>query len=385
MRIQLLLRQPPFMAFLASLLWEAPSGAAPAVDAIYFDWSTYHQLAPGSDNWPLTWCEDDHQYTSWGDGGGFGGTNLEGRVSLGFARITGPLDTLQTLNLWGGLDPVAEAEFTGKVTSMLCVAGNLYAWHSPGAGASAFDYQQLILSEDKGVTWQEDAFPASRVDGCSGCPGLPYSIDYGKNYAANQDGYVYTFWIEIQDTNLWDVQVPGVLWLTRAPVANRAFADAANWDWLTGIDGNQNPAWGALANRAPVLEDPDGLMRGSAIHLPGLERFLMISNHTERAEGHIAIWEAPNPWGPWSLIQKEDHWPQDDPSAPVGANFSFGSFSPKWMSPDGHAGVFVWFGPDRWNNVEVEFVPEPGLPALLVRGLLALAACSRSKRACRAN
>jgi hypothetical protein len=57
------------------------------------------------------------------------------------------------------------------------------------------------------------------------------------------------------------------------------------------------------------------------------------------------------------------------------------------MSADGRAGVFTWFGPDQWNSVEVEIVPvpEPGLSALWVSGLLALAACSRSERARRAN
>jgi len=388
MKVLLRARQPFATAFFATLLWEAPSSAAPAIDTILFDWSTYRgELAPGSDNWPLTWCEDDHQYTSWGDGGGFGGTNLDGRVSLGFGRVTGPYDTLQTLNLWGGADPVIDAEFPGKVTSMVCLEGDLYAWHSRGSAEDAFDFQQLILSEDKGITWQDDAFPASRVDGCNGCPGLPYTLNYGKNYAANQDGYVYTYWLKLQDTTLWNVQVPGVLWLARAPVANRAFTDTSNWQWLTGLDGNQNAIWGALANRAPVLEDVDGLMRGSAIYLPGLARFLMVTNHTARNQGHIAIWEAPKPWGPWTLVLKEDGWPEEDPNAPIGADFSFGSFSPKWMSPDGRDGVFVWFGPDRWNSVEVEIVPvpEPGLPALWASGLLALAACGRSARARRAN
>ena len=32
-------------------------------------------LAPGSDIWPLTWAADGHQYTTFGDGGGFGGTD----------------------------------------------------------------------------------------------------------------------------------------------------------------------------------------------------------------------------------------------------------------------------------------------------------------------
>jgi hypothetical protein len=366
----------------AALLSEV-AHAERTIQEIRFDWSTYRSLAPGSDIWPLTWCEDDAQYTSWGDGGGFGGTNTEGRTSLGFARITGSYANMQTQNLWGGYDPINEAEFKGKVKSMLCLFGDLYAWRSPGSMEVAMDWKQLILSEDKGLTWQEDAFPASRVDGCEGCPGLPYTINYGKSYAANTDGYVYTYWIEIQEPNLWDVQIPGVLWLTRAPAAHRAFTDQANWEWVTSVRSNGQATWGSFANRAPVLEDPDGLMRGSAIYVPGLGRYLMVTNHTQRNGGEIAIWEAAQPWGPWSVIMKEDNWPQNDPDAPVDPRFSFGNFSPKWFSADGRHGVFVWFGPDRWNSVATEIVPipEPDVLALSAGLLLALAACARSPRA----
>jgi hypothetical protein len=357
--------------------------AEPVIQEIYFDWSTYQVLGLGSDNWPLTWCEDDHQYTSWGDGGGFGGTNTDGRDSLGFARITGSYDSLQTQNLWGGMNGISKAEFDGKVTSILCLGGNLYAWRSPSSSLSAFDFKQLILSEDKGITWQEDAFPSSRVDGCVGCPGLPYMINYGQNYAANQDGYVYTFWIELQDTATWNVQSPGVLWLSRAPAANRDFGDSANWEWLTGFDANENPIWGSIADRVPCFEDADGLMRGSAVYVPGLQLYLMVTNHTASNQGNIAIWEAPEPWGPWSPILKEYDWPENDPNALATASFSFGSFSPKWFSPDGLSGVFIWFGPDRWNSLEVEIVPAPEPSAMLLwaSALLALAACTRFYRA----
>ena len=80
----------------------------------------------------MTWCEDGHQYTSWGDGGGFGGTNNEGRVSLGFARIEGGYPDFSAFNVWGGVDAERPSEFGGKVTSMICINGNLYAWHSSG-------------------------------------------------------------------------------------------------------------------------------------------------------------------------------------------------------------------------------------------------------------
>ena len=61
----------------------SPYPKSQVISDISLDWSTYERRAPGSDNWPITWADDNNQYTSWGDGGGFGGSNTEGRVSLG--------------------------------------------------------------------------------------------------------------------------------------------------------------------------------------------------------------------------------------------------------------------------------------------------------------
>jgi hypothetical protein len=322
---------------------------------IAFEWDTYKLLAPGSDNWPLTWCEDGHQYTSWGDGGGFGGTNQDGRVSLGFARLEGDYPNFTGINVWGGKNPENPAQFTGKSTSILCINGTLYAWRSDGSGTRALAWKQIIRSTDKGAHWEENAFPNSRLDGdCVGCPALPFFINYGQNYSANSDGYVYIYTIRVSDPNIWEVQKPGVMWLARAPVSGEAFGDTANWEWLTG-DG---PTWGAWSDRVPVLEDADGFMRSSAIYVPGLDRFVMVTNHTARNFGNIAFWDAPQPWGPWRLIWKKFGWPGGETNV-VDPLFAFGSFSPKWLSADGRDCVFVWFRPDAWNSVACSFETAP--------------------------
>ena len=316
------------------------------ITGITFDFSTYQRTAFGSDNWPLTWCEDDHQYTSWGDGRGFGGN----RVSLGFARIEGDYPNFVGVNVF-------EAPFDGKSASMLCLNGILYAWRSTGSNFASFDWKQIIRSVDKGVTWEENAFPESRLVGdAPGRPGLPYFINYGKNYSANQDGYVYIFSIQIEDPNVWEVQKPGVTWLARALAANEAFADLSNWEWVVGFDASNNPIWGIEANRVSVLDDPDGVMRSSVIYNPGLDRFVMATVHTARNLGNIAIWESPNPWGPWRLVMKEFGWPQGGEAQQT---FAFGNFSPKWLSADGRDCVFVWFRPDDWNSAACRFETAP--------------------------
>jgi len=42
----------------------------------------------GSDNWPITWADDGHQYTAYGDGYGFE-PYTELKLGMGFARIEG--------------------------------------------------------------------------------------------------------------------------------------------------------------------------------------------------------------------------------------------------------------------------------------------------------
>ncbi len=88
--------------------WGADAGRpgayppSPVIAGLSLDWSTHRRHALGSDNWQLTWADDDHQYGAWGDGGGFGGSNDEGRVGLGFARIEGDWQNYRGFNVWGG-------------------------------------------------------------------------------------------------------------------------------------------------------------------------------------------------------------------------------------------------------------------------------------------
>src|SRR5262245_3667829 len=67
----------------------APYPPSNIISGLQWDWSTHRKLAPGSDLWPVTWASDGNLYAAWGDGGGFGGTDSDGRVSMGFARLEG--------------------------------------------------------------------------------------------------------------------------------------------------------------------------------------------------------------------------------------------------------------------------------------------------------
>lgn len=94
-----------------ALAQEAPYPPSPVIQRITWDWDTLKQAAPGSDLWPITWASDGHLYAAWGDGGDFGGTNSDGRVSMGFARIGGPPEASVAANVNGGKRPENPTSF----------------------------------------------------------------------------------------------------------------------------------------------------------------------------------------------------------------------------------------------------------------------------------
>jgi hypothetical protein len=67
----------PLLDALAPTPGAPPPGSAPPyppASALRLQWAakeTIVRRAAGSDNWPLTWADDDHLYTAYGDGHGF--------------------------------------------------------------------------------------------------------------------------------------------------------------------------------------------------------------------------------------------------------------------------------------------------------------------------
>ena len=107
-----------------------PYPPSPVIESITWDINSLVRAAPGSDLWPITWADNNHLYTSWGDGGGFGGTNSDGRVSIGVARVEGTGDNWHGFNVWGGKDPESTQPATvGKCNGgIISIDGVLYLY-----------------------------------------------------------------------------------------------------------------------------------------------------------------------------------------------------------------------------------------------------------------
>lgn len=335
----------------------APYPPSPVIAGMSYTWSSHVQLAPGSGDWGTTWAADDHLYTAWGNGGGFGGTDEDGRVYLGFGRIEGEGDDYRAVNVWGGKDAENEAQFGGKTYSLLSVDRSLYMWRCGDTdGFTAYDFQQLYRSDDFSRTWSftgveltRDSFPEDD-DGFH----CPVFLQFGRDYDGARDDYVYVYATEIQTLESL-MNVPGELALVRVP--RTEIADQARYEYFAGLDRKTGaPRWSSdPADRHPVWSDPVNGIRHPAVHYnPGLGRYILTAEHTESGSGNIAVYDAPEPWGPWTTVHLHHRfgkWTMRD------KGFMW-VFPTKWLSADGRDFVLVFSGGgplDSWNTVRGRF------------------------------
>jgi hypothetical protein len=337
----------------------APYPRSTHITGINFRMGTAKTQAPGSDNWVITWADDDRQYTSWGDGGGFGGTNSDGRVSFGVGSVSGSKSSYTTKNIWGGKNAVTSAKFGGKSYGILSLDGDIYMWRCGTASDnSAFNIQDLYKSTDKcvnfsntGVKFEQSDFSVTR-----GFFAVTF-LQFGKDYAGARDNYIYMYGNEVQNTT-WDVQKPGKISLIRClkgDIANRS-----RYEYFTGMSGG-NPTWTSNRDqRKPVFQDiANGIMRTSVSYNAPLGRYLLTTQQVDRHRsdnGHIGIYDAPEPWGPWTTVLFDNAW--DVGIAESGASKTvYWNFSNKWLSSDGKSFVMVGTlpGQDEWGTVEGTF------------------------------
>ena len=337
----------------------APYPDSEVIEGFELDWSSHYRAADGSGDWGITWADDDHQYTAWGNGGGFGGSNVDGRVMLGFARIEGDVDNQKAYNVWGGANAENPAEFGGKAYSLLSIDGTLYTWRCGDAdGATSLDFQELYRSTNYSATWRSTGvkFTQDSFEGDDAGFYCPVFLQYGKDYEGARDDYVYIYAPEIQQTESLYPQVPGEIALMRAPKTRINVRSAYEFYAGTGADGN--PVWSfSSADRAPVFEDPEnGITQHiGAVYSPGLDRYILTTEHSIHAEGNIGIYDAPTPWGPWSTVHFSDSFGR---FKTIDNGFMW-VFPSKWLDPNGEDFVMIYTGKgrnDSWNTVKGRFL-----------------------------
>ena len=333
---------------------KAPYPPSPVIAGVEFDFRAHRRLAPGSDNWPVTWADDDRLYTAWGDGGGFGGTNGDGRVSLGVARVEGGPRDYRGQNVWGGKAAEHPAQFPGKSYGLLSVAGVLYMWVETAEAARPRTYR-LAHSTDHGATWSRSKWSFRPEDDLT----TPTFLNFGRDYRGARDGYVYVYlvaptYVRGGPSRRFALRRPGRIYLARAP--KERILDRSRYEFLSGFGKGHRPTWSAKQQeKRPVFADPNGVgWSVSVSYNAGLRRVLLCTEHETTMRGKFGLFDAPEPWGPWTTVAYEDGWGRGK----VEVSAFYWNFANKWVSKDGRRFTLVFTGinsNDSWNTVAGRF------------------------------
>jgi CubicO group peptidase (beta-lactamase class C family) len=281
-----------------------------------------------SDCWPLTWGDDDALYTAYGDGYGFD-PRVPEKLSLGFARVTGPPGEFTGANIRSA---TGEAKGDGargrKASGILMVGGVLYLWVRNAGNA------QLGWSTDRMVTWRWADWKLTESFGC------PTFLNFGRHYEGARDGFIYLY---SHDSDSAYVPADRML-LARVPKERVRDRDA--YTFFEGLDRSGQPAWTKeIGRRGAVFTHPGRCYRSGVTFNAGLRRYLWcqtLPGGDTRFRGGFGIYDAPEPWGPWTTVFFTEEWD-------VGPGET-SSFPAKWMSADGRSLHLVFSG-DDWFSV----------------------------------
>jgi CubicO group peptidase (beta-lactamase class C family) len=297
---------------------------------------TIVRKANDSDNWPLTWADDDALYTAYGDGYGFE-PHIPEKLSLGFAKVLGYPPDFSGINL---RSPTGEQRGGGsrarKASGLLMVEGVLYLWARNATNS------QLACSTDHGATWTWSNWKFDRSFG------YPTFLNFGRNYGGTRDDFAYVF---SPDADSAYVAADRVI-LARVPKRQILNRDA--YEFFQSVNNSGEPLWSKdLAQRGAVFNRPGGCYRPSVSFDPALKRYFLVMplpNQKSRDErgkidtrsaGGLAIYDAPEPWGPWTTVFQTEDW---DTGPGDAANFP-----EKWMSQDGKVLQLVFSGDDNFS------------------------------------
>lgn len=269
-----------------------------------------------SDNWPITWGDDDAQYTAYGDGEGFE-PFLRNKLSMGFAKVTGPPQDFQGTNIRSATgERIGNGANGAKASGMLMVGGTLYMWVRNTSNS------QLAWSGDHGVTWQWGfRFTTSF--------GSPAFLNFGRNFGGARDGFVYTY----SQDGASAYEANDALVLARVP--KDRVRDREAYEFFARLDGSGKPVWTKnIEGRGPVFRFAGHCQRVDAVYNPVLKRYLLALGYNHK--GAWGIFDAAEPWGPWTTVFHTDYW---------GLGGTHGYRLPaKWIGPDPDQMMLVFSG-----------------------------------------
>ena len=295
--------------------------------------------AEGSDNWPLTWADDDALYTAYGDGWGFT-PRTEKKLSMGFAKLLGAPGNFHGVNIRSASgEAVGQGPSGRKASGMLMVDGVLYLW------ARNVGNSRLAWSRDHGLCWSWAPWRWTESFGC------PTFLNFGRNYAGARDRYVYVYSHDADSA----YEASDRMILARVP--QDRILTRGSYEFFQRLEQG-GPSWTRdIRRRGAVFSHAGHCYRTGITYNAGLKRYLWCQIHPHstdhrgpRYQGGFGIYDAPEPWGPWTtayFVQDWDTGPGETCSFPT-----------KWMSPDGKTAHLVFSGEDHLSVRRATFVLE---------------------------
>lgn len=309
----------------------------------------YRLHCGAGDMWPITWAADGHLYAAAGD-------NMDS--PLNFWKVMHDPEPFYSWSLYieninnMPVDPKVYCQRPNvhkekgiKPAGLLSIGGTLYMaveLHNYGDNPE-FNRQRnisswIITSVDFGKTWNREA---TSLDFFTGRLSSPHFIQFGQDYSGARDGYVYAYFPAGEDGNSYWCNGD---YLLLGRVEKDKLLQRNAWEFYAGTGGNDESSWSKEEGDAqPVFTYPRMTGENHISYNKGLKRYIMGNfsfmdqNGTPRpyhqcwqesvAPSQLTLFEAPEPWGPWSLFYKDDDWGTYGDYQP--------NFPTKWMSEDG--------------------------------------------------
>lgn len=305
-----------------------PYPPSPVITGIEWDHPrTIMRRAEGSDNWPLTWAEDNNLYTAYGDGWGFS-PRVPKKLSLGLATIKGSPPDFDGTNIRSKTgERIGQGAEGEKASGMLMVDGTLYMLVRNSGNS------RLAWSEDYGKTWSWSQWRFAPSFG------HPAFLNFGKNYRDARDDFIYIY------SHDSDSAYTPADQMVMARVPRDQTRDREAYSFFQSTDGEGGARWTKdIDRRGPVFRHVNRCYRSMVTYNAAIKRYLwcqILPGDDPRFEGGFGIYDAPEPWGPWTTVFFTQMW-----DVGPGENCSFPT---KWMSEDGKMLYLVFSGDDHFS------------------------------------
>lgn len=293
------------------------------------------------DTFPMTWADDDEIYTSAGDPNW--GAKNDGLDVEKFSCMPPhyAITRVHPMSDYTGMGGKGQ-----KPSGMICVNGvlylafqNLLGYKPPAHGTKSQHGSDamIVSSRDHGRTWtptikdiKGPMFPGNVFGG-------PAFVNTGRNNAHAPDPYVYAV-----STDQWDNG--SELRVSRVP-ADR-IEDVSAWEWISELGDYNRPQWSSNLQQAiSVFTEDRRISLPDIVYIASIKRYVLLNwrlykDFSPDDGTELMIYDAPHPWGPFSLVHHEATWESVEmnpycPRLPL-----------KWLkaTPDGFEGWLQFSG-----------------------------------------